>query len=219
MVVELAQAGGHLAGAGAGGRDHHQGVGGLDEFIPAVALGGDDFGDVVGVALDGVVGVDLDAQVLQAAAEGVRGPLAGILGDDHAAHEELLRPEGVDEAQHVLVVGDAQIAPDLVLLNGGGVDGNDDFRGIPQLQEHADLAVRREAGENSGGVIVVEELAAEFQIELAAELLDALPDPGGLGIQIHLVVKANQFPHGSPPSCEIPVSRRRISAPHLRIVS
>ena len=152
----------------------------------------------MGIALNWIVGIDLDPQVLQTAAEDVRSPLAGILGDDHAAHIEPLGAEGVDEPQHVVVVGDAQIAPDLVLLDGGGVDGDHDLGGVLQLEQHPDLAVRREARQDPGGVIVVEELAAEFQVELAAELVDPLPNPGGLGLQVQLVVKADDLAHESP---------------------
>jgi hypothetical protein len=46
-------------------------------------------------------------------------------------------------------------------------------------------------------VIVVEELAAEFKIELAAEFLDALVNVSGLGADILLVVKTD-FKHRTP---------------------
>ena len=70
LVVELAQAGGHLAAAGAGSGDHHQGAGGLDEIIGTEALVGDDMGHIVGVARDGVVAVAGDAAALELLAEG-----------------------------------------------------------------------------------------------------------------------------------------------------
>ena len=38
LVVELAEAGCHLAAAGAGGGDHHQGAAGLDVVVASVAL-------------------------------------------------------------------------------------------------------------------------------------------------------------------------------------
>jgi hypothetical protein len=40
-------------------------------------------------------------------------------------------------------------------------------------------------------VVVVKELAAELQVQLAAELGNALSDVGGLGIQILLIVKTD----------------------------
>ena len=73
----------------------------------------------------------------------------------------------------------------------GCVDGNDDLRLLLELQQHLHLAVRLEAGQDARGVIVVKKLAAEFQIELAAEMRDALQDPFGLQLQILLIVKSN----------------------------
>ena len=118
----------------------------LDIVVFAVAPVADNQAGVVGVACDGVVEAGLHPQVLHPAAEGVGGGLSGVLGDRHAAHQQALPPESVDEPQHVHVVGDAQIAPDLVLLDVAGADGDDHLHRVPQLLEHTDLAVRLEPG-------------------------------------------------------------------------
>ena len=123
--------------------------------------------------------------------EGVRGGLSGVPGQHHAAHIQPQAPEHINESQHVLVVGDAQVAPDLVLLDVPGVDGDDDLHVLLQLQQHPHLAVRLEARQHPGGVIVVKQLAAELQIQLAAELADALPDLLRLHGEIFLIVKSN----------------------------
>ena len=70
VVVELGEAGGHLAAAGAGSGDNDQLAGGLDVFVSAEAFIADDVGDVGGVALNRVVAVNLDAQRLQTLLEG-----------------------------------------------------------------------------------------------------------------------------------------------------
>ena len=201
VVIELGQAGGHFARARAGSRDHHQGPGGLNVVVAAIALVGDDVGNVVGVPGNGIVEVHRDTQVLQAALEGVGGGLPGVLSDDHAAHIQALGAEGVNEAQHVLVVGDAQIAPHLVLLNGGGSDGNDHLYAVPQLQQHTDFAVRGKPRQHPGGVVVVKELAAKLQVQLAAKLGNSLPNVGGLHLQVLLIVKTDFIchPHTSAP--------------------
>ena len=53
------------------------------------------------------------------------------------------------------------------------------------------LAVGLEAGQDPGRVIIVEELAAEFQVELAAEGVDPLADVFGLEPDILVVVEAD----------------------------
>ena len=45
-----------------------------------------------------------------------------------------------------------------------------------QLKEHLELAVRLKSRKHARSMIIVEELAAKFQIQLAAKLRDALPD-------------------------------------------
>ena len=194
LVVELAEAGGHLPAAGPGGGDHHQGTAGLDVVVAAIALVADDEVHVVGIPGDGIVAVRLDAQDLQALEEGVRPGLAAVLGHYHATHVQVHSPEHVDEPQYILLVGDAQIAPDLVLLDVPGADGHHDLHVVPQLLEHTDLAVRLEPRQHPGSVVVVKEFSAKFQVELSAELSDPLPDPGGLGLDVLLIVKP-RFKH------------------------
>ena len=175
-MVELGEAGGHLAAARSGGGDDHQGAGGLDIIVLTVALVADDEGHVAGIALDAVVAVHLDPHVLQLGLELVRAALAAVLGDHNAAHIEALVLEFLDQAEHVHVVGDSQVVAHFVLFNVRGVDGDDQLRLVGHLQQHPQLAVRGKAGEHSGGVEVVEELSAEFQVQFVAELADALFD-------------------------------------------
>src|SRR5699024_4510713 len=67
-----------------------------------------------------------------------------------------------------------------------------------QLLEHPDLAVRLEPRQHPGGVVIVEQLAAELQIQLAAELGDALFDLLGLGGEVFLIVKTDGRHKDSP---------------------
>ena len=135
--------------------------------------------------------VALDAQRFQTVGEVQRGGLAGVAGDDHAPHIQAEPPEHVDEPEHVLVVGDAQIPPDLVLLDVRGVDDDDDLHLVAEGAEHLHLAVGLEPGQHPGRMIVVKELAAELQIELAAEGADPLADVLGLELHILVVVKTD----------------------------
>ncbi len=151
-------------------------------------------GDVGGVARNGVVQVVAHAQRVETLDKGVRRVLPRVLRDAHAADVQSQRAERVDQAQAVVIVGDAKVAAHLVFFNVAGVDGDDDLHIVAQLLEHADLAVGLEAGQHARGVIIVEQLAAEFQIKLAAELADALADVRGLHGKVLVVVKAD-FSH------------------------
>ena len=155
-------------------------------------------GDVVGVALDGIVAVDLDPQALQPLLERVGGGLAGVPGDHYAAHVQAHGAEGVDQAEHIAVIGDAQVAPDLVFLDVAGVDGDDNLCLVLHFGKHPDLAVRLEPRQHPGSVEVVKQLAAELQVELAAELGDAVADMLGLKLKVHFVIKTD-LGHESAP--------------------
>ena len=118
-------------------------------------------------------------------------------GDHHAGRGEAHGPEDVQQTQHVFVVGDAQIAAHFVLLDIVGVDGDDDLNVFGHLLQHADLAVGLEAGQHAGGMVVIEQLAAELQIQLAAELADPFADMLGLQSQVFIVVETDA--HGRNP--------------------
>ena len=170
LVVELGEADSHLAAAGTGGGDDDQGARGLHIVVFAKALvAGDEF-DVVGIAVDEIMYIGLDAQPLQAVTEGIGGMLTVVVGDDHRADHEAPALELVAQTEHILVVGDAQVGTHLVLLDVLGTDDDDDLDAVSQLAEHTQFAVGLEAGQDAGGMMVVEEFAAEFEIEFAVEL-------------------------------------------------
>ena len=191
LLIQLAEAGGHLARAGARRGHDDDGAAGLDILVFAVAVVGDNEADVRGIVRDGVVAVDLHAQCLQLALEQVGRVLPGVLRDDDAADVQPDGAEGIDQPHHVQIVGDAEIAPALVHLDVGRVDGDDDLRLVLELQQHLHLAVRQEARQHARGVIIVKQLAAEFQIELAAEGVHALEDPLRLQTQILFKIKSD----------------------------
>ena len=190
LVVQLRQARGEFAGARAGRGDHDERSAGLDVLVPAVAVIGHDAFDVVRVSGDRVVQAAGDAELLEAVAVGVGGGLIGVLGEHYGADEEAAGTEHVDESQYVFVIRDAEIAAGLAFFDMVGVDGDDDFHIVHQTFQHAELGVRLKAGQHARGVVVVEELASEFQIEFAAELRDALSDVGGLQLDVFFVVES-----------------------------
>ena len=176
LMVQLGKAGGHFAASGAGGRDDHQRALGLDVIVLAVALVADDAGHIVGIAGNFVVAEGADAQTVQPLFKGLHLRCSGVLGHAHAAHIQAYFLEGIDQAQHIQIVGDAVVAADLVADDVLGADNDDHLGLILQLQQHLQLGIGLEARQYAGRVVIIEQLAAEFQIELVVELLDALAD-------------------------------------------
>ena len=99
--------------------------------------------------------------------------------------------EGVNQAENIHIVGDAEVAADLLFDDVICIDCDNNLRVILQLTKHPDLTVRLKARKHARCMEIVEKLAAEFQIELAAELRNPLFDSGGLHFQILVVVKAD----------------------------
>ena len=191
LVVDLAQAGGQLAAAGAGSGDHHQGLGGFHIGVGAVALVAADVVHSQRIALDGAVDVVLHAAAGELFGKGVGSALAGVLGDDHAVHRDVHSGDVVDQAQHLHVVADAQVGAHLGLFNVACADAEDDLGLVAQLVQQPDLAVHIKAGQHPGGMVVVEQLAAELQIQLALELFDPGENVLGLLLNIKVVIESD----------------------------
>ena len=113
------------------------------------------------------------------------------MGDGYASYIEAAVLEYVDEAKHIGGVGDAKITTDFVFLNVTGTDHDDDLSLVRELHEHAQLAVRRKTGKNTGSMIIVKKLSAELHVKLVTELIDPFPDVFGLHFQVFVVVKSN----------------------------
>ena len=191
LMVELAEAGRHLAAAGTRRGDDHKGVRRFDIIVFAEAFVTDDMGNVGGVACDGIVAVVFDAELFQTLDKRVGGSLSGILRDHDAADKEPKRLEGVHQTQAVVIISDAEVAADLVFLYVIGIDCNDDLHIVLELLKHADLAVGLKAGQHAGGMKIIEQLTAELKVQFAAELGDALADMLGLHCQILVIIKSN----------------------------
>ena len=115
-------------------------------------------------------------------------------GQHHRAHVKAVAAEGVNQAEHVLIVGNAQVAADLILLDIACVDGDNDFGLVLDLFQHADFTVGCEARQHAGCVMVIEQFSAKFQVKLSAKLRNAFRNLFGLGLQVRFVIKTN-FEH------------------------
>ena len=190
LVVKLAQAGRHFSAAGPRRGDDDERTARFDVVVSAEALVAHDERNVGGVVGNDVVAVDADAELLQTLLEFLRRALGAKMRDDNAANIQPAALERVDETQSVVVIGDAEVAAALAALNVVGRDRNDDLGVVLHLHEHAHLAVRLEAGEHARGMVIVKELAAKLQIQLAAEVFDPLADLLRLHLHVLVVIKS-----------------------------
>ena len=116
-----------------------------------------------------------------------------MVRDDDAADVQPAALERVDQAQGVVVIGDAEVAAALVALDVVGRDGDDDLRVVLHFHEHTYLAVGGEARQHARRVVVIKEFSAKLQIQLAAELADAFADLFRLHLEVFIVVKADRL--------------------------
>ena len=126
--------------------------------------------------------------------------LGSIFGDADAANIQSFLLEGVNQTQHIQIVGNAVVAPDFAADDIFGADHDDHFGLVLELQQHLQLGVRLKTGQHTGGMIVVKQLAAKFQIEFVVKLGDALADMLRLHDQVLLVIKADLHKIPSSPN-------------------
>ena len=189
LMIELAQAGGQFAAAGAGGRHHHQFPGGFNVIVLTKALVADDMGSIRRIAGNVIVMIHPDAHSFQTGLESRGHGLTVEPGKHHAGNIQSQLPENINQADHIPVIGDAQILPDFALFNIPGIDGNHHLHLVLHLQQHPQLAVRLKSRKHPGRMKIIIKLTAELQIQLAAEFGNPIPDMGRLGPQILIIIK------------------------------
>ena len=113
-----------------------------------------------------------------------------IAGEHNTADVQSLTAIDIDETQHIVVVGDAEIGTDFVFFNIAGVDGDDHFGLIGKLQQHLELAGRLKSRKYTGCMVIVKKLSAEFKIKLVVKAGNPFADLFGLQFQVFLIVKS-----------------------------
>jgi hypothetical protein len=196
VVIDLAQAGRQLSASRPGARDHHQRLLRLDVRIGSVALGADDSIDFGRVADGRTVSVDGDAAALELVPELDRSRLPVKTSDHDPPQRNTPFAEIVDQLHGIDVVGDAEVGPHLPALDGPGVDAQNNFGLFLELGQEPHLDVGIVARQDSGGMVIEQQLAAELQIQLVAESVHAFQNGCGLFLQILFVVKTDCILHG-----------------------
>ena len=189
LLVKLAQADSHLAAARTRSGDHNQRTSGLHIVVATKTFVRVNQGDIVRIAFDEAMVVDFDAHAFQTVTVGIRAGLTIIMGNDHCTNHETTTNKGLAQAQYIDIVGNAQVAPNLVFLNVDRADDNDDFSHIRQLHEHFQLAIRLKTRQHTAGVKVIEEFSAKFKVKLVAEFRNPVFDVFRLYFEVFFVVE------------------------------
>ena len=87
------------------------------------------------------------------------------------------------------------VGADLGVFDSVGIDTEDDFSIVFEFLEEFDFKVGEEARESAGGVLIVDELATEFEVEFV-EHFDAAFDLSLLNFEILIGIKT--FFHKPP---------------------
>ena len=189
LVVDLRQARRELPGARTRRRHDHDRSLGLHVLVLAVAHVGHDRVDVRRIAGGLVVVVDPDAAALELRAELHHGRLLLVARDDDAADRQAQAAQVVDQLQRVVRIGNAEVGAHLLALDVAGEEAEDHFRLVLEGLQQTELHVRVVPGQAPRRVEVVDELAAELQVEPPV-LAGAPTDFLGLLLQVLIVVKA-----------------------------
>ena len=136
---------------------------------------------------------DLYAQRFQAALEAFCRGLPRILGNHHAAYKQADAPERIDQAEHVCVIGDANIPAHLALFDIACIYNDYDLHLVRKLQQHFHFAIRLKSRQYPGCVEIIKQLSAHFQIQLVVKMRDPLQNMLRLNLQIFFVVKPYCF--------------------------
>ncbi len=136
LIVELRETSGHLAAAWTRSGNNDKWAVGLYVVVLAKTFVAGYELYIVRIAVNGVVDVRLDAFALEPVAELIGSVLTIIVSDHHTAHHEVATHEFIAQAEHVLVVGDAEIGTNLVLLNIFRAHHNDNLYTVAKLCQH-----------------------------------------------------------------------------------
>ena len=198
FMPDLTQAGGHFPAAGTGSRYDHQRTAGLNIIVFTETVFGKNEINIGRIIGNHIMKVNRQSEIFQLLFESCRGILPLIMGDHHTADKETAIAKSINEAQCIQIVSNAEITAVLIALNIVGADGDDDLRFILHAHQHTHFGIRLETGQHPAGMVIIEELAAEFKIKLSAEASDPFPDLFGLFIKIFIVIKPD-FLHGKSP--------------------
>ena len=112
------------------------------------------------------------------------------MGNDYRTNIKSYAAERIDKAKRIKIVCNSEIAAYFVLFNV--VCGDNDYYlgAVLKLEEHLYLCIGKEARKHARRMEIVEKLTAEFKIQLATEIFDAVADILRLHRNVFVIIKA-----------------------------
>ena len=176
FMIELGKTHCHFSASRSGSSYHNKRSGSFNVLVFAVSFIADDHRGIAWIAGDVVMNKYTDAKLFQSVFEKICAFLSCIAGDADTSHIKTSFCKNLDQTEDILVIGDSQIPADFVFINISCTDHDHDLCLVAELHQHTELAVRFKTRENSGSMIIIKKLAAEFQIKLVIKLADSFTD-------------------------------------------
>ena len=130
LVVELRETSCHLTATRTRGRHDNEWTGSYHIVVLTKALiGGNQF-HIMRIAVDRVVYIRLDALALQTMTELIGSMLTCVVRNHNAAHHEVTSHKLIAQTQYVLIVCDAEVCTNLILLDIVCIDHNHNLDAI-----------------------------------------------------------------------------------------
>ena len=164
LVIELTKTHSHLATARTGCRDYNKLTRSLGKVVATETLVGINQLNIVWIPIDGVVIAHLNAHTLEARTIGIGAFLTIVVSDNNIGGIQARFLKLATQAQHIFVVGDAQVATHLVLFDVESANHNYHLSNVAQLHEHSQFAVGVETRQNAACVIIVKQLTSKLEV-------------------------------------------------------
>ena len=180
FMVYLGKTGCHFSASWSWCGDDYERSGCFDIFIFAISFIAHDQRDIARVSWNTIMEVNFDAEFCKAVLKENSTFLSGVACDAYTSYIETALCKSIDQTKYILIVSDSEVTAHFVLINIRGTDDNDNLSLVAELHEHAELAVRLKSWKNTGCMVIIKKLSAEFQIELVVKFADTVADVFGL---------------------------------------
>ena len=172
FMINLREADSHLSTTRTRSGHHHEFARSFNKFILAITVIAHHERDVARITGNRIMAIDLESKAFELFLVSNCARLFLPASQHHTAHVKAITTESVNQAKDVLIVGNAEVATNLVLFDVASIDGDDDFGLILELFEHADFGVRSKARQNAACMMVIKKFSTKFKIKFTTKFRD-----------------------------------------------